>query len=274
MTQEIARKAVTPIDSVRNTLELMMPQMAMALPKHMTPERMMRITMTAVQNAPKLLDCDRTSLLSAVMMCCQLGLEPDGVLGQAYLIPYGQKVQFIPGYKGLITLARNSGDVTSIAAHEVRENDSFDYAFGLNERLDHTPARGNRGEITHFYAIARFKDGGYHWDVMTREEVDVIRDNSSGYKRAVESAKKYNKPLSTPWADHYAEMGKKTVIRRIAKYLPMSVQKAVAIEAAHEAGKYAAMDTHGELMIEEPTKQETIELKPETTNKLDEFAAL
>src|SRR5581483_7497984 len=129
----------------------MKPQLEMALPRHLTAERLLRVAMTAVQNTPKLLECDRTSLYAAVMTCAQLGLEPDGVLGQAYLVPFAGRVQFIPGYKGLITLARNSGDVVSISAHEVCKNDRFFYSFGLNERCEHVPADGDRGEVTHFY---------------------------------------------------------------------------------------------------------------------------
>ncbi len=233
-------------NTVRKTLEQMKPQLEMALPKHLTPERLIRVAMTAVQNTPKLLECDRTSLLSSIMTCAQLGLEPDGVLGQAYLIPFktrGQmRVQFIPGYKGLITLARNSGDVTSIQAQAVHENDHFVFEFGLNERLEHRPAQGERGDVVYFYAIAKFKDGGYHWDVMTRSQVEKIRDESQGYKAAVASAKKYNKPVNSPWVDHFEEMGKKTVIRRIAKYLPMDVQKAAYIADSYNTGVSSHME--------------------------------
>ena len=238
-----------PIDSVRAALDKMKPQLAMALPRHLTPDRLVRVAMTAIQTTPKLLECDRTSLYAAIVTCAQLGLEPDGVLGQAYLIPYGSKVQFIPGYKGLISLARNSGEVVSIGAHEVREKDEFRFAFGLREDLHHVPARGDRGEITHFYAIARFRDGGHHWDVMTREEVEAIRDGSQGYQ----TAKRYpkNGVINSPWVQHYVEMGKKTAIRRIAKYLPLSVQKAAAMADAYDTGRHARMDVHGDVVIEE-----------------------
>jgi recombination protein RecT len=246
-----------PADNVRYFLEKMKPQMQLALPKHLTADRLLRVAMTAIQNTPKLLECDRTSLLSAVMMCAQLGLEPDGVLGQAYLIPFGGKVQFIPGYRGLISLARNSGEVASIAAHEVCENDHFAYSFGLNEKLEHTPARGERGEIIYFYAIARFKDGGYHWDVMTKEQVIGIRDKSAGWQTAL----KYKATEKSPWHNHFVEMGKKTVIRRIAKYLPMSVQKAAAISDAFDTGRYATLDNHGELVIDKEPVAAQIEQK-------------
>jgi recombination protein RecT len=261
----VARKSEA--DSVRQALEKMRPQFQMALPKHLTPDRLLRVAMTAIQNTPKLLECDRTSLYSAIMTCAQLGLEPDGVLGQAYLVPFAGRVQFIPGYKGLITLARNSGDVVSIAAHEVRERDHFIYAFGLNEKLEHVPARSERGEITYFYAIARFKDGGHHWDVMTRAEVEIVRNRSAGWQSAV----KFNKQDKSPWSTDFAEMGKKTVIRRIAKYLPMSVQKASALADSFDAGRHATLDVHGDVVID--TTAETVPDRQiaQGGSKLDEF---
>ncbi|WP_022727259.1 recombinase RecT [Fodinicurvata sediminis] len=242
MAQNVAKQEV---DTVRNALERLKPQLALALPKHLTPERLVRVTMTAVQNTPKLLDCDRTSLFAAVVTCAQLGLEPDGVLGQAYLVPFNGKVQFIPGYKGLLTLARNSGEISSIQAHEVCENDEFNYIYGLEEHLSHRPAEGERGEITHFYAYAKFKDGGYVFEVMTRAQVERIRDASEGYK----SFKKgYTK--SSPWEDHFPQMGRKTAIRRLANYLPMSVQRAAAFEDAFDRGEHASTDQYGDLVIE------------------------
>lgn len=233
------------VDSVRGALEKMKSQMAMALPRHITPDRLLRVTMTAVQNTPKLLDCDRTSLFAAVMTCAQLGLEPDGVLGQAYLVPFKGKVQFIPGYKGYLTLARNSGEITSIQAHEVCQNDKFSYAYGLDEHLHHVPAEGERGEITHFYAYAKFKDGGHVFEVMTRADVEKIRDGSEGYKAFKAGAIK-----STPWDSHYVQMGRKTAIRRLANYLPLSVQRAAALDAAYDAGKHGAIDDYGDVTIE------------------------
>ena len=247
-TPEKQNNAVSnPREELRGTLTRLMPQMKMALPKHLTPERLVRVVMTSVQNNPKLMECDKNSFLSAVMTCAQLGLEPDGVLGQAYLIPFkvqGQmRCQFIPGYKGLIALARNSGDVTSIQAQAVHANDQFVYRFGLNETLDHTPADGDRGEITHFYAIAKFKDGGYHWDVMSVTEIEAIRDASQGYSAAKRFAK--NGVINSPWVSHFAEMGKKTMIRRIAKYLPMDVQKAAFIADSYDRGVAAQLSDGG-----------------------------
>lgn len=258
-------------DSVRGALDRLKPQLALALPKHLTADRLCRVAMTAVQVNPKLLECDRTSFYSAIMTCAQLGLEPDGVLGQAYLVPFVGRVQFIPGYKGLITLARNSGEVVSISAHEVCEKDEFKFSFGLVETLHHIPVRVNRGEVIYFYAIARFKDGGHHFDVMSVEEVKEIRDSSQGYRYAKRVAK--DGKIESPWEDHFVEMGKKTAIRRIAKYLPMSVQKAAAMADAYDAGRHAALDQHGDLHFPEEELQQIADQREEgqSTSKLEDF---
>ena len=265
-----------PADQVRRALELLKPQMAAALPRHLTPDRLCRVAMTAIQNTPKLLECDRTSLFAAIMTCAQLGLEPDGVLGQAYLVPFAGKVQFIPGYKGLISLARNSGEVLSINAHEVCRNDRFSYAYGLEERLEHVPASGDRGSITHFYAVAKFKGGGHHFEVLTRAEVEAIRDGSSGYKQALKYARAGEDPRS-PWVQNFPEMGKKTAIRRMAKYLPMNVQKAAAMADMYDAGRHSELGEAGELRVDAPVAAGDVidvSAEPEVQeNRLDAFAA-
>lgn len=271
---------VQRVDEVRGALEKLKGQMAMALPKHLTPDRLVRVAMTAVQSTPKLLECDRTSFYAAIMTCAQLGLEPDGVLGQAYLVPFAGKVQFIPGYKGLLTLARNSGEIQSIQAHEVCRGDKFVYRYGLNEELEHVPAEGERGEVTHFYAYAKFKDGGYVFEVLTRAQVETIRDRSQGYQSAKKWAK--NGVINSPWVEHFVEMGRKTAIRRLAKYLPMSVQRAASIEDAVDRGYAASIDTYGEIALDAPEgkglliqgggEEVTDSGADKATSKLDGFA--
>jgi recombination protein RecT len=265
------RERITPVESVQRALELMKPQLATALPEHLTADRLLQVVMTVLRSTPALLDCDRASLYRAVMTCAQLGLEPDGVLGQAWLVPSRGKVQLVPGYRGFLVLARNSGQVTSINAQAVHRNDHFEYAYGLNERLEHVPAAGDRGEISHFYAYARFKDGGHHFDVMSKSEVDAARERSESYQ-----AYRAGRAEDSAWVNGYAEMGKKTVIRRIAKYLPLAVQKAAALADLHEAGKHAALDDFGEIVVDlDPLEED--ERKPEATvaprSRLDAFAA-
>ena len=231
----------SPIESVRQALELMKPELAAVLPAHLPADRLLRFVQSALESTPALLDCDRASLCRAVMTCAQLGLEPDGVLGQARLVPSRGKVQLVPGYHGLIALARDSGRILSINAQAVHRNDHFDYAYGLNERLEHVPGSGDRGEITHFYAYARLKDGGHCFDVMSRAEVDAVRDR--GAVRAIRT-------------EGYAEMGKETVLRRMARLLPLSMQKAAALADLYEAGQHAALNDLGEIVIDPPAEME------------------
>ncbi|HEY7214444.1 MAG TPA: recombinase RecT, partial [Thermoanaerobaculia bacterium] len=228
-------RKVKPIESVRRALERMKPRLAPALPPHLTPDRLIHAVLTVLQTTPALLECDRESLYGAVMTCAQLGLAPDAVLGQAYLVSSRGKVQLVPGYRGLIALARNSGEITSINAQAVHRNDRFDFAYGLAERLEHVPAEGDRGEITHFYAYARFKDGGHHFDVLSRAEVDAVLDRAG----KVEDTS-------------YEEMGKKTAIRHLAAFLPLAVQKAAAIADLCESGKHAALNDLGVIVVDSP----------------------
>lgn len=269
----VATQKKTEINTVRDALEKMKPQFALALPKHITPERLLRVAMTAIQTTPKLLDCDRQSLYSAVMKAAQLGLEPDGILGQAYLIPYGKQVQFIPGYKGLIDLARRSGEVSNIIAKEVCEKDKFSITWQQQPPFVHEQQpSGDRGKVIGFWALANFKDGGFHWDYMTVEEVQAIRNGSSGWQSAV----KYGKQKDSPWEKNFVEMGKKTVIRRIAKFLPMSVQRAAAYDELQEAGKPVNLTDMGDIVIENDDKTIEGSVVTEETeaskSKLDEFA--
>lgn len=251
---------------LNSLLKAMMPQMERALPRHLTAERLARVVLTAFQKSPALYDCDPGSFASAIMTSAQLGLEPDGVLGQAYLVPRKGKVCLDVGYKGYIQLARNSGEVSSLAAREVRQGDHFVVEFGLNEKLEHVPGV-ERGEVTHFYAVAHFNGGGHHFEVMTQAEVNAIRDKSEAWKKA---------GASTPWGSHPVEMGKKTVIRRLAKYLPLNVQKAAALADSYDLGRPAAIGDAGELVIdvaaEEPEPAQ-LEAGAPQPSRLDSFAA-
>lgn len=197
-------------------------QMALALPKHLTADRLARIATTEMRRVPALANCSPESFLGAIMQCAQLGLEPSNGLGQAYLIPFGNgkdkqgraNVQLIIGYRGMIDLARRSGQIVSISARAVYENDEFSYQYGLYEELRHVPAQdGEAGQLTHVYAVAKLKDGGVQFEVMTRKDIEKVRASSSSAKSG-----------SSPWVTHFDEMAKKTVIRRLFKYLPVSIE--------------------------------------------------
>ncbi len=250
--------------SVVSLLEKMKPEMARCLPKHLTPERMNRIALTELRKNPKLQECDPLSFIASIMQASQLGLEP-GVLGSCYLIPFYNKdmgkyeCTFMPGYRGFLDLARRSGQIVSLVARSVYSNDEFRYEFGLQEKLIHKPTMEDRGEIIAVYAVARLKDGGHQFDVMSRKEVEMIRLQSKSRNNG-------------PWMTHYDEMAKKTVLRKLFKWLPCSVemQKAVSLDELQEIGiqniKAAAseefdidfMETKEPVLLEEKTHTEKL----------------
>ena len=211
-------------------LEQFKGEIARALPKHLSPDRMVRIALTAFRMNPKLAQTDPRSVFAAVIQSSQLGLEV-GLMGEAHLVPFGNQCQLIPGYQGLMKLARNSGLVQDIYGHEVRINDKFDIVLGLNRTLMHEPLKKNgfpasdeeRGVIVGFYAVAVFKDGTRTFHAMSKEQIEQVRDNSRGYQMA----KKYGK--ESPWDTHFVPMGLKTVIRRLCNLLPKSPELAMAL---------------------------------------------
>ena len=224
MTQMLAKK--DRIRNIRGMLTRSQEQIAMALPKHMNADRMLRVAMTSIQRTPKLLECSPESLVGAVIESAQLGLEPDSMTGEAYLVPYGNKCTLIPGYKGLLTLARRSGQVKTIYAHCVHEKDEFRYELGLRPDLIHIPSgEADRGEVTHVYAVALLEPDGHHFEVMSRAQVEAIRSSSKAGR-------------SGPWVTHWDEMARKTVLRRVCKYLTLSpeMNRAVSLEDRHDAG--------------------------------------
>lgn len=186
-----------------------------ALPSVMTPERFTRIVLSALSSNPKLAQTTPQSFLGAMMTAAQLGVEPNTPLGQAYLIPYYNnktrcsECQFQLGYKGLIDLAYRSGEISTIQAHVVYENDAFEYSFGLEPTLKHVPTHTDRGEPVFVYAVFRTKDSGFGFEVMSIEDVRAF-------------AQQYSKAFgSGPWQTNFEEMAKKTVLKRALKYAPV-----------------------------------------------------
>lgn len=220
--------AKAPIVTIRENIEKMLPQIAKVLPKHLTPERVSRIAMTTIQKNPKLAECDIKSLLGAVMAASQVGLEVDDILGQAYLVPFWNSkerrfdAQLQIGYKGFLDLARRSGQVVNIVSQVVYENDEFDFEYGFDEKLKHKPATSNRGKAVYAYAYANLKDGGRVFEVLTLEDIEKARMSSSSQKDF--NTKKASATAVGIWAEHYEAMARKTAIRRLAKYLPLSVE--------------------------------------------------
>ena len=221
MTQAMAKQDNTPKAalSIRELLESRKDSFKEILPKHVTPDRLVKIALNAIAKTPQLQQCTAASLFQSIVFAAELGLEPGGALGHMYLVPYGQTCTPIIGYRGLIELMRRSGQLKQIRAVVVRANDKFRIIEGIDQTIKHVPDIGdNPGELVRVYVVAKLKDGSVHVEHMTRAEIDKIRNRSRSGQNG-------------PWKTDYEEMAKKTVVRRAAKYLPMSLEVAKALEA-------------------------------------------
>lgn len=221
-----------------------------ALPKHLTLDRVLAIAMTEARKNPALLTCTQNSFIGAIIQAAQLGLEPGGHLGHAYLVPFKNKrkniveCQLIIGFKGFIDLAGRSSRCSRVIARTVRDGDVFDFEFGNKESITHRPAKEQRGDITYFYATLFLSDGSCIFDVMSQQEMQKFR-------------KDLNPREDSPWWSDYEEMGKKTLIRRLFKYAPVSVeiQRAVGLDEAGDRGAQnnaGVIETDGREIPEAP----------------------
>ncbi len=203
--------------SLAMLIDRMRPEIQRALPKHLDADRLARIATTVLRQTPALARCTPESFLGALMTCSQLGLEP-GPLGEAYLVPYGTVCTFIAGYRGLVKLAWQSGQILSLRAETVREADTFAVHYGSDPRIEHErpPLGSTRGPGIGWYALAKLKGGGEAFVVMDRAEVDAIRARSKASG-------------SGPWVTDYDAMAKKTCVRQLAKWLPLSPELASAL---------------------------------------------
>ena len=206
-----------------------------ALPSHVPFDRFERNLANALMNEPKLLECNPREVFREVAKIASLGLVIDAQLGECYLIVgYGKdgpKPQIRVGYRGLIKLARQSGEVAAIYAHEVCEADYIECELGTDKRLVHRPDLfGERGAVRGYYAVIKYKDGDTDFEPMSIQQIHAIRDKSDGYK-----AFKAGKIKDTPWNSGEGEMSKKTTIRRLMKRSPMSPDLAKAVRIEDEA---------------------------------------
>lgn len=209
-------KALAKTDSVGALIQRLTPQLEKALPKHVTADRMARVALTAIRQNPKLQAADPLSLIAAVMVAAQLGLEPNTPLGQCYIIPYKDQATFQLGYKGILDLAHRSGQYKRISAYSVDEADDFDYAYGLTPFLRHTPARKPSGKVIYYYAVYELSNGGQDFRVWSREQVEAHAQKYSQAYRA--------KKTDSPWYTAFDSMAKKTVLIDLLRYAPKSIE--------------------------------------------------
>lgn len=237
----LVKRTETPADKLASYISgpHMKEAIAKALPRHLTPDRMCRIAVTAIRTTPGLAECTQASFVSAIMACSVLGLEPNTPLGQAYLIPFNNRrkgvkeVQLIIGYQGEMDLVRRSGQVASIQAFPVFKGDEFSYQLGLRPDVRHVPCdvadRENPANLTHVYAVVKLKDTGADpiFVVLTRQQVEASRmRGASGHK------------IATPWDTDYVAMALKTAVRAVFRWAPRSAEMAVAsaVEERSERG--------------------------------------
>lgn len=207
---------ISPKQAIKNSVEVNKREILNALPDGYVggAERFARTVLTCVARDPNLLKCSPTSIIGAAMQAAQLGLTP-GVLGEAWLIPYGGECTFQLGYKGLVALAARAG--VTIQAHTVYERDEFDYELGLTPTLHHKPAKGDRGKGEYWYAVARDRDTGalLGFAVLDRHQVDKRR--------------KANRGKSPAWDQWYDEMALSKAVREVCRLLPLTVEMASAL---------------------------------------------
>lgn len=266
-SQAIVKGPQARLNTLKALFDKAKPNIAAVLPKHLTPERLIKIATSAASRNPDLLDCTPESVLLAVVQAGTLGLEPNTPLHHCALVPFKNKhtgkkeAQLVVEYRGLCQLAYNSGDVESIFAHEICANDAWDLELGTNKRLFHKPCvTGDRGDIIMFYAVVKFKRGGTDFAYMTKGQVDAVRAASPGAN-------------SDAWVNHYVEMGKKTVIRRMSKTTPMSQDKTFAkaldIDARAESGEGQDYSDIVDVIGEVTDAGDVPEAKPSETSRTD-----
>lgn len=205
----------------------------------LTPDRMVRLVCAAASRDPKLASCTPVSILRSLAQSASMGLEPFDGRNEAHLVPRwnkranngrgGMEATLLVGYPGLIRIATETGKVLNIEARVVYEKDTFEVEYGMAPRLTHKPAWDkDRGKIIAVYAVAFMPDGRTTFEVMPNHEVEDIRDRSK------------DKDGFSPWQTDYAEMARKTAVRRLCKYLPKSqaLAHALEVQAKAEAGDY------------------------------------
>jgi recombination protein RecT len=222
-------------------------ELEQALPNIITIDRFMRIALGAVSKNPKLAECTPSSLIGALLQCAQLGLEPNTVLGQAYVLPYNNnrkvnnqwvkvmEATFQLGYPGILDLAYRTDKFKYIDARVVKENDLFEYSYGLEKKLIHVPAMTNRGKVIYYYAAYELFNGGTNFDVMSKEDAE---DHGKKFAPAYASSK-------SGWKTNFDAMAKKTVLIQVLKYAP----KAVELQKAAAGDNTIKSDIAGDMLM-------------------------
>lgn len=217
---------------VRMAIERQAPALAVVMPKGLDPERFARLVLSAVKSTPQLMECFATeqgqmSVLLAAMQLATVGLEPNTATQDAWITPRRQRgvmeAQATIGYRGLLKLARRSGDIKTVYAEVVRDGDDFTWSRGLDtDTLAHIPGDDDTRPLTHAYAVVRYTNGGNDFVVLTRRQIERRRDMSDSWRN--EKARQYS-----PWSQWTEAMWCKTALRDLAKRMPLTAQAATAL---------------------------------------------
>lgn len=223
---------IDPVQAMRKLIHSLRPYFQQAFPKSvgLSPERFARICINVIESddTGKLMMCTPGSLARAMLHAAEVGLEPGGALGHAYLIPYfnrdrgAYEAQFQIGVWGLVALVRRSGEVLDVWARVVFEGERFEEHGGSEPKLIHQPDPFGSDDRPRMgaYACAKLKDGTVNWVCVS--EADCQR------------ARKQNRGKSPAWDNWGDEMRKKVAIRRGSKTWPRSVEDAEAWAKALE----------------------------------------
>lgn len=202
-------QSITPVESIRGSLQKMKPEFQKALPPHIPVDRFLRVAQTAITTNPALLKCNRQSLFAACTRAAELGLLCDGVQGA--IVPYGDTAVFMSMIAGKMKLARNSGEIKSLDSQIIYKNDKFEYSITEDgPKLNFQPNfLGERGEIVGAFAMGITKDGGTYIEIMSNDQINDIEKQSKG--------------KNSPWKGPFrSEMIRKSVMNRLLKRMPTS----------------------------------------------------
>ncbi len=244
MTEVMTRRDRAVAD--RSTfIARLIPQIARAAPKHMDADRIARIALTLVRVNPTLAECSEESFAGALLTASAYGLEPG--LGEAHLVPYGKECTFIPDYKGIAKLFWQHPLAAHLECEAVHEKDQFDYAYGSDAFLRFRKARGDRGPITDYYALAKLTSGAVSFVVLSPDDVKELRQGKVGPDPRFKGG------------DPQHWMERKTVLKQLFKLIPKSVQLQRALESDEKSGR----DLYAERVQETVVAQQVIEAAPE-----------
>jgi recombination protein RecT len=225
---DLGKEVAVQLARYKTQIEQSIPQKAADLVR---PERAIRLLLNEVRRIPKLAECDPKTILGAMLTAASLGLDIGSGLGHAYVLPFKGIATFVPGYKGLITLGYRTPAISGFNAYVVRPSDEFKVTLGTERHIVHNPKLDDEGAPVAYYALATTANGGVVFDrPMTHAAILRVMQNSPAFKSGGQ----------TPWKTHFEEMGRKTVARRLCKYLPTSAELAYAAQAdetLEEGGK-------------------------------------